>query len=99
MQNNPLIRFFMPTVPKIVLYAAMAFIVPGLIDSCAGGCASKILPLAGYRLVLNPEQYSLTFPKMLLLFVTAYLASSIVVSIAGLFRKNKWQEKKEPSRV
>ncbi|HII14739.1 MAG TPA: hypothetical protein HA362_00340 [Nanoarchaeota archaeon] len=99
MQKNFIIGFFRPTVPKIVLYAALSFVVPGFLEMCSDSCASRIIPLAGYRLVLNPGQYMLTFPRMMLLFVTAYLASSVIVSIAGLFSKEKWQDKKEPSRV
>lgn len=99
MQENPVIRFLRPTVPKIALYAAFAFIVPGFLKMCPNGCASKLIPLAGYRLMLNPGQYMLTFPRMLLLFMTAYLASSTIASIAGLLRKEKWQGKKEPCKV
>ncbi len=86
---------FRPTVPKIALYAAMAFIVPASLKICAETCTSKIIPLAGYRLVLNPDQYVLTFPRMILMFITAYLASSLVITIINAARrKGDWQKPK-----
>lgn len=86
---------FRPTVPKIALYAAMAFIVPASLKICAETCAGKIIPLAGYRLVLNPGQYALTFPRMILMFITAYLASALFITAVNAARKKgDWQQPK-----
>lgn len=80
-------NIFRPTVPKIALYAVMAFIVPASLKLCSQTCISKIVPLAGYRLVLNPEQYVFTFPRMILMFITAYLAASIAIYLVNEVRK------------
>jgi len=86
---------FIPTVPKIALYAAMAFVVPGVLKICENECSSKLVLLAGYRLVLNPEQYIFTFPRMILLFITAYLASALFITAVNAARKKgEWQQPK-----
>jgi hypothetical protein len=86
---------FMPTVPKIALYAALSFVVPGVLKICVNDCSNKVVPLAGYRLVLNPDQYIFSFPRMILLFITAYLASALFITIVNAARKKgEWQQPK-----
>lgn len=86
---------FRPTVPKIALYAAMTFVVPGVLKICVNECSSRVVPLAGYRLVLNPEQYMLTFPRMIFMFITAYIAASIAISLINAARqRGGWQKPK-----
>lgn len=86
---------FKPTVPKIALYAAMAFVVPGVLKICVNECSNKVVPLAGYRLVLNPEQYMLTFPRMIFMFITAYIAASVAISLFNAARqRGDWHKPK-----
>lgn len=88
-------NMFRPTVPKIALYAVMAFIVPASLKLCAETCISKIVLLAGYRLVLNPEQYVFTFPRMTLMFITAYIASSFAIFLINAARqRGEWHKPK-----
>lgn len=88
-------KIVMPTVPKIALYAAMVFAVPGMLKLCSDGCINKIVLFAGYRLILNPGQYTLTFPRMLLLFATAYIASVAIIGGVNLFRRKRGWARKE----
>ena len=86
---------FRPTVPKIALYAALSFVVPGVLKICVNDCSNKVVPLAGYRLVLNPDQYIFTFPRMIFLFITSYLASALFITIVNAARrKSDWQKPK-----
>ncbi|MDI6737951.1 MAG: hypothetical protein QME12_05560 [Nanoarchaeota archaeon] len=88
-------EMFRPTVPKIALYAAMAFIVPASLKICAETCTSRIVPLAGYRLVLNPELYVFTFPRMIFMFINAYIAASIAILLVNAAReRGKWRKPK-----
>lgn len=88
-------KIFKPTAPKIALYAAMAFVVPGVLKICVNDCSNKVVPLAGYRLVLNPGQYLLTFPRMILIFITAYIAAALFVTIVNAaIRKGEWRQPK-----
>lgn len=86
---------FRPTVPKIALYAALSFAVPGVLKICTTECTNKLVPFAGYRLILNPEQYVFTFPMMIVMFITSYIAASLIASfIRVAMKRGGWQKPK-----
>lgn len=90
---------FFPTVPKIIMYAILAFLVPVPLLLCADTCSTKWVVLAGYKLLKYPDIYILTFPRMLLMFATAYIASALIAGIINLLKLKPWHREEKPGKV
>ncbi len=84
--------FFFPYIPKIIAYTFMAFVVPAPLLLCSDSCSTKWVMLAGYRMLKYPDTYALTFPRMIFMFATAYIASIAVIGCINVFRKkDSWE--------
>ncbi len=88
MNLKKILSWLEPTVPKIVLYTILSFIVPTYVYYCQNNICSKWLTVfAGYFLLTNKENAQLSFSMMLLMFIMAYIASSLTIKLFNILKQ------------